>query len=149
MDPKLLLQQCKIYQNKNREVLFIPYANVYNFYQSLDEFVISGRSINITFPLEKIKHDSFLVDRIISCENGYEFLNEILQPHVLSLGLIEKNSINRIREKLTVFKCDKSLYFSYRISHNYDKDYHQYFLHLAPQGEGLKSQSFQIDIDEL
>ncbi len=149
MDAKLLLQQCKIYQNKNLEVVFIPYANVYNFYRSLDEYVINGRRVNITFPLQKIRHDSFLMERIISCENGYEFLEKLLDPNILSLGLFEKRSIVKISQKLNYIKCDKTLYYAYQISYIHDPDYGQYFLHLAPKGEGLKSQSFQIDLDDL
>jgi hypothetical protein len=149
MDAKLLLQQCKMYQNKNREVVFIPYANVYNFYRSLDEYVINGRRINITFPLQKITHDSFLMERIMSCENGYEFLEQLLEPNILSLGLIEKKSIVKISQRLNYIKCDKTLYYSYQVSYIYDEDYQQSFLHLAPKGEGLKSQSFQIDLEDL
>jgi hypothetical protein len=149
MEPRLILQQCKIYQNKAREIVFIPYANVFNFYRSLDEYVINGRKINITFPHERICEYSRLVERILSCENGGEFFQYLTGSLSDSLGLIESDLKSKLKDEVDRFRADETLYYAYKISCNYDEDYQQYFLYLEPAGAGMKSVSFQIDIDDL
>ena len=148
MNLELILQQCKIYENKSKDITVIPYADALNFYRSLDISVLNGRRIQITFPLEKLDENSHLIERFLSCQNGKEFLHALTEP-INNLGdLIENSNRDNLRDKLKEyldFFPDNSLYNAYNANCIYDKEYQQYFIYLEPVGDGLPSVSFTVD----
>jgi hypothetical protein len=58
MNPALYLQQCRIYQNRAKDTVSLPYAENYRFYKTLDGLVQDGRKIKITFGAERITEKS-------------------------------------------------------------------------------------------
>jgi hypothetical protein len=146
MDPELWLQQCRIFQNKDKEAITLPYADDDNFYKTLDRYVYDGYKLKISFLNEKLAKGSLLIERVISCLNGqiliddyksiYDKLQDILefdgQEHFIEaiMGCIERNN---------------KIYNTYLFKYHAAPD-GKPVLSLEPAGEGLPSASFTVDI---
>jgi hypothetical protein len=146
-DPELVLQQCRIFQNQSKHSVVIPSRHEYEFYNSLDGSAQNGRRIKITFAGEKITESSYLIGRLIFCDNGDEFLSE-LSESLPELGEIS-NFTNSENLRATVNKympARNSLFQGYSTQYDFNDESRRHFLYLEPMGEGLKSYSFEIKV---
>ncbi|MHB8068553.1 MAG: hypothetical protein ACYDIC_11725 [Desulfobaccales bacterium] len=148
MDPELWLQQCRIYQNKDKEAITIPFIDDDNFYKALDKYVFGGYKLRIDFLNSKLAQGSVLIERILSCLNGRlliddsKNINDNLR-NILAFTSQEtfiKAIMNCINANIKIYN---TYLFKYNGNDTLDK---KSILCLEPAGEGLPSQSFTVDI---
>jgi hypothetical protein len=146
MDPELWLQQCRIYQNKDKETITLTYANDDNFYKDLDRYVFDGYKLKIIFLNDKLANGSLLIGRIIACFNGQILIDDFKQIYNNLHDILEFNSQEHFLE--AVMKCSErnnKIYKTYLFKYNATPG-EEPILCLEPAGEGLPSSSFTIDI---
>jgi hypothetical protein len=146
MDPELWLQQCRIFQNKEKEAVTLPYANDDNFYNKLDRCVLEGYKLKISFLHKKLANGSLLLERIISCFNGQILIDDYKNIYGNLHDILEFTSHEHFLE--AIMKCAESsnkIYKTYLFKYNATPG-EEPILCLEPAGEGLPSSSFTIDI---
>lgn len=143
---ELQLQQCRIFQNKDKEAVTLPYTDNADFYKTLDRYVFNGFKIKIRFLLEKLTASSSLLERIISCFNGQELINDSSSYYVNMQEILGFSSQEQFNDTLERYlQADNKIYQTYIFKYNAtpeEKD----ILSLEPAGEGLPSYSFTVDI---
>ncbi len=146
MDPELWLQQCRIFQNKDKEAITLLYTDDDNFYQALDRYVVEGYKLKIIFVVEKLAKGSLLLERFISCFNGRMLVDDYKNIYANLHDILDFNSPEHFIE--AIMKCienNNKLYNTYLFKYN-DTSNGKPILCLEPAGEGLPSSSFTIDI---
>jgi hypothetical protein len=146
MDPELWLQQCRIYQNKDKEAITLPYADADNFYKSLDGYVFEGYKLTIFFLNAKLTQNSLLLERIISCFNGRMLIDDYQKIYtdlrrILAFASQEDFIAALTKGGATSHKIYSTYLFEYQETPDGEP-----VLSLEPAGEGLPSTSFTIDI---
>lgn len=148
MDPELWLQQCRIYQNKEKTAITLPYIDDDNFYMTLDKYVFDGYRIRINFPDAKIGKGSALLKRIISCVNGQLLIDNYKDIYNNLRNILAFTSQEDfIAAIIKYIDTDIKFYNTYlfRFDCN-DAPEEKSVLCLEPAGGGLPSQSFTVDI---
>jgi len=146
MDPELWLQQCRIFQNKDKDAITLPYADDDNFYKALDRYVFEGRKLKIMFLTAKLAKNLLLLERIISCFNGRMLIDDYKNIYNNLHNILEFNSKEHFIE--AIMKCietNNKIYNTYLFKYDVTPD-GKPVLCLEPAGEGLPSSSFTIDI---
>lgn len=144
LEMELHLQQCRIFQNKDKDAVTIPYTNDANFYQTLDRHIFNGYKIKIIFPDKKLAEGSPLWERILSCFNGQRLIIDSPDYYAEMQGIMAFNTQDQFDEALKQHaQTDNRIYNSY-IFKCVSQD--QNILILEPAGEGLPSYSFTVDI---
>ncbi len=148
MDPELLLQQCRIYQNKHKEEINLTYADEDGFYKILDRYVYEGYKVRLNFLNDKLAQGSALIERIISCLNGQILIDDYINIYAELHDILAFTSQDAFIE--AIIKC---LETNIKIYNNYFFEYihtdnqgEGSIIRLAPASEGLPSQSFTVDI---
>jgi len=146
MDPELWLQQCRIYQNKDKEAITLAYADEDKFYHTLDKYIFDGYKLKINFLNAKLAKGSFLFERIISCLNGQTLINDYKNIYNSLHTILEFGSQEDFIEVLRqCIEANNKIYNTYLINYDATAD-GQPILCLEPAGGGLPSASFTIDI---
>ena len=146
MDSELWLQQCRIFQNKDKEAITLLYTDDDDFYKTLDRYVFEGRKLKINFLNAKLAKSSLLLERIISCFNGRMLIDDYKNIYNNLHGILEFNSQEHFIE--AIMKCietNNKIYKTYLFKYNETLG-GKPILCLEPAGEGLPSSSFTIDI---
>ena len=146
LDPELWLQQCRIYQNKDKETITLAYAEEDNFYNTLDRYIFDGYKIKINFPDTKLAKGSLLFARILSCLNGQILIDDNKNIYNSLHTILEFSSQEDfIATLMKYIETSNKLYNTYLLKYNETADGLP-ILCLEPAGEGLPSASFTIDI---
>jgi hypothetical protein len=146
MDPELWLQQCRIYQNKDKEAITLPYTDDDNFYKTLDKYVYDGYKLTISFLNDKLAKGSLLIERIISCLNGQLLINDYKNIYHNLHDVLEFTSQEHFIETLKAcVGTNHKIYGTYLFKYHETAD-GKPVLCFEPGGEGLPSTSFTIDI---
>jgi len=146
MDPELWLQQCRIYQNKDKEAITLPYADEDDFYKTLDRYIFEGYKLKINFLNTKLAKGSGLFERIFSCLNGQTLIDDHKNIYDNLHNILAFNSPEDFVEALRQYsEANNKIYRSYLFNYQKDAD-GKPILALEPAGEGLPSVTFTVDI---
>jgi hypothetical protein len=147
MEPELILQGCRIYQNKDREIVTLPYTEARAFYRALDDLVQNGRRIRISFPEERLEGDCALLRRLTSCRNGVEFLEELLDKPAGAADILHPARTPAIRDALEQYLPGAlGLYRVYEATRMEDQDGGGQYILLEPCTEGIVAVSFEVEL---
>ena len=148
MDPEFLLQQCRVYQNKNKEEIELTYADEDDFYKILDHYIFEGCKVRLNFSNDKLARDSALIQRILSCLNGQILIDDYKNIYDKLQDILDFASQDAFIEAIMKgIDNNIKIYNIYFFKYNHqDKPDAGSTIGLAPAGEGLPSQSFTIDI---
>ena len=143
---ELHLQQCRIFQNKDKAPVAITYANDDKFYKNLDHYVFEGHKLDVTFSPEKLTENSALLERILSCFNGQNLISDCESYFADMQAILAFSSPQQFKDTL-----DRCLLSHHKIYHTYKFTYEatedkKNILRIAPAGEGFPSQSFTVDL---
>ena len=146
MDPELWLQQCRIFQNKDKEAITLPYADDDNFYKMLDKYVYDGYKLKISFLNEKLAKGSLLIERVISCLNGQILIDDYKNIYHNLHDVLEFTGQEHFMEAIMgCIGTNHKIYSTYLFKYHETPD-GKPVLCLEPGDEGLPSASFTIDI---
>ena len=113
---ELHLQQCRIFQNKDKAPVAITYANDDKFYKNLDHYVFEGHKLDVTFSPEKLTENSALLERMLSCFNGQDLINNCESYYAAMQEILTFSSQQQFKD--TLEKClaaDNKIYHTYRL----------------------------------
>lgn len=147
-DPELWLQQCRIYQNKDKEAITLTYSDDANFYKTLDKYIFDGFKIRINFFNDKLAKGSALFERILSCLNGQLLIDDYqaLYDNLRNI-LAFTNKEAFLEAILNCIDSNNKIYNTYLFKYdNGDTVDQKSILCLEPAGAGLPSCSFTVDI---
>lgn len=147
-DPELWLQQCRIFQNKDKEAITLTYSGDANFYKTLDKYIFDGYKIRIDFLNDRLTRDSALIERFLSCLNGQLLIDNYKNIYDNLSNILAFTSQEAFLETIMKYiENNNKIYNTYLFKYDSNDTMNEKsILYLGPAGAGLPSCSFTVDI---